>query len=189
MESGSIPETIERARNGDEVAVERLYHLQSRQVYGLCVRMTSDQAEAEDLTQEVFLQAFRKLTTFRGEAAFSTWIYRIATNVVLMRLRKKAHPAVSLEEMTRPNGAVSGRLKSIRPTEPTRSLVDRMSVQQALDQLPEGYKRVVVLHDIQGYGHSEIAELTGRPVGNSKSQLHRARQRLRQLLGAESAAC
>ncbi len=183
-----IAEIVERAKNGDEAAVESLYHLHSRRVYSLCLRMTCNEAEAEDLTQEIFLHAFRKLHTFRGEAAFSTWLYRLGTNVVLMRLRRKSRPEVSLEELTKPNGAVAGALDPMPRVDPTRTLVDRLSLRRALDQLPEGFKRVVVLHDIQGYGHSEIAELTGRSVGNSKSQLHKARRRLRQLLSVESPA-
>lgn len=185
-----VPETqlVARAQEGDEAAVESLYHLHSRRIYSLCLRMTCNDAEAEDLTQEIFLHAFRKIQTFRGEAAFSTWLYRLGTNIILMRLRKKSWPEVSLEEVTKPNGAVAGALNLIRRADPTRTLVDRLSLRRALDQLPEGFKSAVVLHDIQGYEHNEIAELTGRSVGNSKSQLHKARRRLRQLLSAESPA-
>ncbi len=128
MEDGTIAELVERAKTGDEAAIERLYYLHSRRVYSVCLRMTSNQAEAEDLTQEVFLQAFRKLRTFRGEAAFSTWIYRIATNLVLMRLRRKPRPEVSFEEITAPNGGFSRMLKSISYADPTRGLVVRLSL-------------------------------------------------------------
>ncbi len=189
MEGGTIVELVERAKTGDEDAVERLYHLHSRRVYGVCLRMTSNQAEAEDLTQEVFLQAFRKLRTFRGEAAFSTWIYRIAINLVLMRLRRKPRPEVSFDEITEPNGGSSRMPKSIGCADPTRDLVAALSLRRALEQLPAGFRKVFILHDIQGYGHNEIAELTGRSVGNSKSQLTRARRRLRELLDTRSPAC
>lgn len=187
MQEANIMEFVERAKNGDESAVEHLYHLHSRRVYSLCLRMTANQAEAEDLTQEVFLRAFRKLHTFRGESAFSTWLYRLGTNVVLMRLRKKARPEVSLEEQTWPNGSIAARTAAVGP-DATETLVDRVTLRLALKELPEGFRKVVVLHDLEGYCHHEIAELTGRSVGNSKSQLHKAHRRLRELLSAPSPA-
>lgn len=184
MQEANIMEFVERAKKGDEAAVEHLYHLHSRKIYSLCLRMTSNQAEAEDLTQEVFLRAFRKLHTFRGDSAFSTWLYRLGTNVVLMRLRKKARPEVSLEEQTRPNGSVAAALRAAAGPDATETLVDRMTLRLALEALPEGFRKVVVLHDFEGYCHHEIAELTGRSIGNSKSQLHKAHRRLRELLSA-----
>lgn len=183
-----VAELVRRARNGDEAAVERLYCLHSQRIYTLCLYMTSNQAEAEDLTQEAFLQAFRKLNAFRGEAAFSTWIYRIAINVVLMRFRRKKLPEVSLEDVTGHHGVPARIVRSDKLADPAGNLVDRLTLRRALDQLPKGFKRVLIMHDIQGYEHNEIAKLTGRTVGNSKSQLHRARRRLRELLGAASHA-
>lgn len=184
--SMAVPETqlIARAQEGDEAAVESLYRLHSRRVYSLCLRMTRNEAAAEDLTQEIFLQVFRKIRTFRGEAAFSTWLYRLGTNIVLMSLRKKERAEVSLEEVTQPDEVIN----PIRQADPTQTLVDRLSLRHAVDQLPEGFKSAIVLHDIQGYEHNEIAELTGRSVGNSKSQLHKARRRLRELLTIPSPA-
>lgn len=185
MDAQVTAQLVERAKDGDEAAFERLYHLHGRRVYALCLRMTSNVAEAEDLTQEAFLQAFRKVNTFRGEASFSTWIYRITTNVVLMRRRRKTHPEVSLEDATAQNGVTAGVAKFVRHADPAGKLLAKLSLHWAIDQLPEGYRNVFVLHDIQGYEHNEIAKLTGRSIGNSKSQLHKARERLRQLLAPE----
>jgi len=188
MKDSEIPELVQRAKDGDEEAMERLYHLHNRQIYGLCLRMTSNPTEAEDMTQEAFLQAFRKINTFRGDAAFFSWIYRIATNVVLMRRRKKVHPEVALEDATAPNGVAPGIIKFIKQPDPSRKLVDEMHLHWALDQLPDGFRNVLVMHDIEGYKHKEIAKRTGHSVGNSKSQLHNARHRLRELLTADSHA-
>lgn len=188
MDKGVTAQLVERAKQGEESAFERLYHLHSARVYSLCLRMTSNEAEAEDLTQEAFLQAFRKIGTFRGEASFSTWIYRVATNVVLMRRRKRVHVEVPLEDNTAPNGVTAGVIKFVNHPDPTRKLVAQLSLRSALNQLPEGYRKVFVLHDIQGYEHNEIAKLTGRSIGNSKSQLHKARERLRELLTSNSHA-
>lgn len=171
---------------GDQAATEELYRLHSRRIYSLCIRMVANQAEAEDLTQEIFLHAFRKISTFRGEAAFSTWLYRLGVNIVLMQLRKKSHPEVSLDEITWPNGEATRRIEPADKTDQARNLVDRLALRVALDQLPVGFKRVIVMHDMEGYNHREIAELTGRSVGNSKSQLHKARRRLRELLETEA---
>ena len=188
MDKQATAQLVERAKDGDEAAIERLYHLHCRQVYGLCLRMTSNQADAEDLTQEAFLQAFRKLGTFRGDSSFSTWIYRITTNVVLMQRRKKVHLQVPLEDSTAPNGITTGVIKFIIYPDPTGKLVDQLTLRSALDQLPDGYRKVFIMHDIQGYEHNEIAKMTGRSIGNSKSQLHKARERLRELLTADSQA-
>jgi len=145
--------------------------------------MVGNTAEAEDLTQEAFLQLFRKIATFRGESAFSTWLHRLCVNVVLMRLRKKALPETSLEETTEPDEETGGPRKDVGgPDLLLTGSVDRVNLQRAIDQLPPGYKSVFVLHDIQGYEHNEIAEIMGCSIGNSKSQLHKARMRLRELL-------
>lgn len=184
-ENGEVPEAeaIRLAQQGDAAAFERLYELHSRRVYSLCLRMVGNTAEAEDLTQESFLQLFRKIATFRGESAFSTWLHRLAVNVVLMKLRKKSGKETSLEQVTEPDeesgtprrdfGEVDVRLTGS---------IDRVNLQRAVDQLPPGYKSVFVLHDVQGYEHNEIAEIMGCSIGNSKSQLHKARMRLRELL-------
>jgi RNA polymerase sigma-70 factor (ECF subfamily) len=184
-ESGELSEAdaIRLAQRGDAAAFEHIYRLHSRRVYALCLRMVSNTAEAEDLVQEAFLQLFRKIHTFRGESAFSTWLHRLAVNVVLMRLRKKGLPETSLEEATEPDEESGTPRKDIGAPDPTLAgSIDRVNLERAIDELPPGYKQVFVLHDIQGYEHNEIAELMGCSVGNSKSQLHKARLRLRELL-------
>ena len=176
-------EAIRRAQQGDAEAFERLYRLHNRRVYALCVRMLGNTAEAEDLTQEAFLQLFRKIGTFRGESAFSTWLHRLAVNVVLMRLRKKTLAATSLEEVTEPDEDVGGPRKDIGgPDLRLSGSVDRVNLERAVEQLPPGYRSVFVLHDVQGYEHNEIATIMNCSIGNSKSQLHKARMRLRELL-------
>ena len=177
------PEAIRLAQQGDPAAFERIYRLHGRRVYALCLRMVGNTAEAEDLTQEAFLQLFRKIHTFRGESAFSTWLHRLSVNVVLMRLRKKTLPETSLEETTDPDEETGGPRKDFGgPDLRLSGSIDRVNLQRAVDQLPPGYKTVFVLHDVQGYEHNEIAEIMGCSIGNSKSQLHKARMRLRELL-------
>jgi RNA polymerase sigma-70 factor, ECF subfamily len=184
-ETGELPdaEVIRLAQLGDAAAFERLYQLHSRRVYSLCLRMVGNTAEAEDLTQEAFLQLFRKIATFRGESAFSTWLHRLAVNVVLMRLRKKSAVETSLEEVTEPDEESGGPRRDFGgPDLRLTGSIDRVNLQRAVEQLPPGYKAVFVLHDVQGYEHNEIADIMGCSIGNSKSQLHKARMRLRGLL-------
>ena len=177
-------ELIARAQNGDESAFEGLFHAYKRRIYLLCLRMVGNAAEAEELTQEAFLQLFRKIHTFRGESAFSTWLHRVAMNITLMRLRKRKTKDIPLE-----NG--DDAEKTDRPERQYGSadlaltgVIDRVCLDLAVTKLPEGYKRVFELHDVLGYEHNEIAKMLGCSVGNSKSQLHKARLRLRKLLGA-----
>ncbi len=184
-EASELPESeaIRLAQQGDATAFERIYRLHSRRVYALCLRMVGNTAEAEDLTQEAFLQLFRKIHTFRGESAFSTWLHRLAVNVVLMRLRKKSLPETSLEETTEPDEEAGGPRKEVGgPDLLLTGSIDRVNLERAIEQLPPGYKSVFLLHDVQGYEHNEIAEIMGCSIGNSKSQLHKARMRLRELL-------
>jgi RNA polymerase sigma-70 factor, ECF subfamily len=184
-ETGELPEAnaIRLAQQGDAAAFERLYALHSRRVYSLCLRMVGNTAEAEDLTQESFLQLFRKIATFRGESAFSTWLHRLAVNVVLMKLRKKSGKETSLEQVTEPDEESGAPRRDFgEPDVRLSGSIDRVNLQRAVEQLPPGYKAVFVLHDIQGYEHNEIAEIMGCSIGNSKSQLHKARMRLRDLL-------
>jgi RNA polymerase sigma-70 factor (ECF subfamily) len=176
-------DAIRLAQQGDESAFEHLYRMHGRRVYSLCLRMVGNTAEAEDLAQEAFLQLFRKIGTFRGESAFSTWLHRLAVNVVLMRLRRKTVVDASLEEVTEPDEESGGPRRDFGgPDLRLSGSIDRVNLQRAIDQLPQGYKTVFVLHDVQGYEHNEIAELMGCSIGNSKSQLHKARMRLRELL-------
>jgi RNA polymerase sigma-70 factor (ECF subfamily) len=184
-EASELPESeaIRLAQQGNAEAFERIYRLHSRRVYALCLRMVGNTTEAEDLTQEAFLQLFRKIHTFRGESAFSTWLHRLAVNVVLMRLRKKSLPETSLEETTEPDEESGGPRKEVGGLDLLLTgSIDRVNLERAIDQLPPGYRSVFVLHDIQGYEHNEIAEIMGCSIGNSKSQLHKARMRLRDLL-------
>src|ERR1700704_820984 len=184
-EPGELTEAdaIRLAQQGDASAFERIYRLHSRRVYALCLRMVGNTAEAEDLTQDAFLQLFRKIATFRGESAFSTWLHRLAVNVVLMKLRKKTLPETSLEETTDPDDESSGPRREIgAPDLLLTGSIDRVHLERAIEQLPPGYKQVFVLHDIQGFEHNEIAGLMSCSIGNSKSQLHKARMRLRELL-------
>jgi RNA polymerase sigma-70 factor (ECF subfamily) len=176
-------EVIRLAQQGDAAAFERLYRQHSRRVYALCLRMVGNPAEAEDLSQEAFLQLFRKIGTFRGESAFSTWLHRMAVNVVLMKLRKKALPVTSLDEFTEPDEEGGGPKRDVGAPDPAMlGSIDRVHLERAIEHLPPGYKQIFVLHDVQGYEHNEIAEIMGCSIGNSKSQLHKARMRLRELL-------
>jgi RNA polymerase sigma-70 factor (ECF subfamily) len=176
-------DAIRLAQQGNAEAFEFIYRMHSRRVYALCLRMVGNTAEAEDLAQEAFLQLFRKIQTFRGESAFSTWLHRLSVNVVLMKLRKKSLPETSLEEMTEPDEESAGPRKDVGSLDPTLvGSIDRLNLERAVDQLPPGYKQVFVLHDVQGYEHNEIAKMMGCSIGNSKSQLHKARLRLRELL-------
>jgi RNA polymerase sigma-70 factor (ECF subfamily) len=176
-------EAIRLAQAGDAPAFEFLYHLHSRRVYALCLRMVNNPSDAEDLMQEAFLQLFRKIGTFRGESAFSTWLHRMTVNVVLMRLRKKSLPVTSLEETTEPDEETGGPRKDVgAPDLRLSGAVDRVNLERSVEKLPPGYRTVFVLHDVQGFEHNEIADIMGCSVGNSKSQLHKARSRLRELL-------
>jgi len=176
-------DAIRLAQAGDAAAFEFLYQLHGRRVYALCLRMVNNPSDAEDLMQEAFLQLFRKIGTFRGESAFSTWLHRMTVNVVLMRLRKKSLPVASLEETTEPDEETGGPRKDIgAPDLRLSGAVDRVNLERSVDKLPPGYRTVFVLHDVQGYEHNEIADIMGCSVGNSKSQLHKARTRLRLLL-------
>jgi len=176
-------EAIRLAQQGDAGAFERIYRLHSRRVYALCLRMVGNAAEAEDLTQDAFLQLFRKIGTFRGESAFSTWLHRLAVNVVLMKLRKKTLPVTSLDEPTDPEDESSAPRREVGvPDLLLTGSIDRVHLERAIEQLPPGYRQVFVMHDVQGFEHNEIAGLMECSIGNSKSQLHKARMRLRELL-------
>jgi RNA polymerase sigma-70 factor (ECF subfamily) len=177
----SEAEAIERAKQGDAEAFEALYNLHKRRVYSLCLRMTANTAAAEDLTQEAFLQLFRKIGTFRGESAFSTWLHRMAVNVVLMQLRKKGLPVVPLEENIETEEETPRKEPGADDPRLAGS-IDRMQLQRSIASLPPGYRMIFLLHDVEGYEHNEIAEMVGCSIGNSKSQLHKARMKLREIL-------
>jgi RNA polymerase sigma-70 factor (ECF subfamily) len=175
-------QAIERAKHGDAQAFQALYDRHKRRVYSLCLRMTANTAEAEDLTQEAFLQLYRKIATFRGESAFSTWLHRLSVNVVLMHLRKKNLPVVSLDETTQVGEDDSPKKDFGADDLALAGSIDRLQLQKAVDDLPPGYRTIFVLHDVHGYEHNEIAAIVGCSIGNSKSQLHKARMKLRDML-------
>jgi len=179
----SQAEIIQRACEGDQTAFECLYRSHCKRVYAVCLRMVGDMTEAEDLTQEAFLLLFRKIHTFRGESAFSTWLHRLVVNTVLMHLRKKSLPVVSMETGPAPDGETTSSTVEIAASDLLlEGSIDRINLGRCVAQLPAGSRAIFVLHDIQGYQHREIAEMLGRSVGVSKSQLHKARKRLRELL-------
>jgi RNA polymerase sigma-70 factor, ECF subfamily len=174
-------ELVKRAQEGDSDAFAALFHAHKGRVYSICLRMTNNTAQAEDLTQDAFLQVFRKLDTFKGNSALSTWLYRIAVNTVLMHFRKKALKQISLDEpssqdvkqVRREYGSRDGRLSGS---------VDRIALIRAIKDLPAGYRTIFLLHEVEGYEHQEIAKILDCSVGNSKSQLHKAKLRIREFL-------
>jgi RNA polymerase sigma-70 factor (ECF subfamily) len=176
-------EAIRLAQEGNSEGFERLYRLHSRRVYGLCLHMSKDPIEAEDFTQDAFLQAFRKIQSFRGDSLFSTWLHRLTVNIVLMGFRKRKRPKISLDEAIELNEESRKLIVEFsRPDLTLNGLIDRINLVKAINQLPRGCKKMLLLHDIQGYKHDEISRMVGCSVENSKSQLHRARMRLRRLL-------
>lgn len=167
--------------NGSEV-FEDIYRTYAKLVYGVCLRNLRDPIEAEDAAQDVFVRVLLKLHTFRGEAAFSSWLYRLAMNVVLMRFRKN-RKSISLDEV--PELEINDRMNTDITEAYSSNAIDKIDLQTAIKHLPPGVKTVFVLHDIQGYRHRQIAQIFGYSEGNSKAQLHRARIRLRKLLKGE----
>lgn len=168
----------QKAAMGDMVAFEEIYQRHHRRVYSICLRMLQNAYEAEDLTQDVFIQLYRKIGSFRGDSAFTTWLHRMTVNQVLMHFRKRN---VKYEKVTdegeTPDQVVNGT------ADPERMrVVDKIALENAIEQLPTGYKNVFVLHDVEGFEHEEVARILGCSVGTSKSQLHKARLKLRKLL-------
>jgi len=170
---------VQRALQGDGDAFAALFQVHKGRVYAVCLRMTNNPADADDLTQEAFIQAFRKLATFRGESALSTWLHRVAVNTALMHFRRHAHTKATLEG---PADQDAVRREFGRQDDRLRNSLDRIALTRALDALPSGYRTIFELHEISGYGHREIARLLQCSVGNSKSQLHKAKQRIRECL-------
>ena len=167
----------ERRVRGELRPFEELFKLHHGKVYALCLRMTRNTAEAEDLSQEVFVQVFRKLASFRGESAFSTWLHRLTVNLVLMYFRKNRRRKEQLTENGElPESIVKGRNQTSFP------ILDRLALDEAIVKLPPGYRAVFLLHDVEGLQHLEIANILGCSVGTSKSQLHKARMKMRCLL-------
>jgi RNA polymerase sigma-70 factor (ECF subfamily) len=171
-------ELTQAAAAGNMVAFEEIYQRHHRRVYSICLRMLQNATEAEDLTQDVFIQLYRKIGSFRGDSAFTTWLHRLTVNQVLMHFRKRnVKFEKTTEEGETPVQIVGG-------TENPRKMpvVDKIAIENAIAQLPNGYRNVFVLHDVEGYEHEEVAKILGCSVGTSKSQLHKARLKLRKLL-------
>jgi len=163
-----------RARGGDTEAFEALYRRHAGRTFALCLRLCGDPARAETLVQDAFVRAWQKLPTFEGRSAFGTWLHRLTVNLVIEELRAEARRqgrVFSIEDLT--------TLEVSRPAAPPGTALD---LERAIAALPAGARLVFVLHDVQGYRHEEIAEMTGLSVGTSKSQLHRARRLLREAL-------
>jgi RNA polymerase sigma-70 factor, ECF subfamily len=179
---GAEHQLISRAIKGEESAFAELFESHKNHVYSLCLRMTGNVAEAEDLTQDAFIQVFRKLGTFRGDSALSTWIYRVAVNTALMHFRKKALRQVSLDERPQGQDTPRERIDLCQDDGRLRGTVDRIALTRAIGELPQGYRTIFLLHDVEGYGHQEIARLLKCSIGNSKSQLHKARLKIRESL-------
>lgn len=165
-------EWVERARQADRSAFESLYRLHVDKIYGLCLRMTGNASEAEDCTQDAFIQAWRKLGKFRGDSAFSSWLHRIAVNAVLVRMRKSRREQDRIQAVT----DISPAAKTVGDSGNLEDL------QKAVDELPAGARRVFVLHAVYGYSHDETSSMLGIAVGTSKAQLHRAKRLLAQQL-------
>ncbi|MGD0738219.1 MAG: sigma-70 family RNA polymerase sigma factor [Terracidiphilus sp.] len=175
-------DVLARAQAGDHQAFAQLYTLHKRRIYSLCLRMVGNVAEAEDLTQEAFLQLHRKIATFRGDSAFSTWLHRLAINVVLMQLRKKGLSLISLDEAMEPNPEEGPSRSFGAPDLMLTGAIDRLVLERAIADLPAGYRLIFILHDVEGFEHNEIASMLECSIGNSKSQLHKARLKLREAL-------
>jgi RNA polymerase sigma-70 factor (ECF subfamily) len=180
-----LDEVLVRAQAGDPDAFSQLYLLHKKRVFVICIRMVRDFSLAEDLTQETFLQLHRKLTSFRGESLFITWLHRMTVNIVLMRLRKGVLPVVSLDQMMAniPEGNAGRAFGACDRAQ--AGVFDRAAIERAMDTLEPRNRRFFLLHDVHGLDHREIATLEGCSVGSSKSRLHTARLALRSALSAQ----
>ncbi len=166
----------QQAAGGDESAFEAIYKRHFRRVYALCLRMMGNPTEAEDLTQETFTHLYRKIGSFRGESAFTTWLHRMTVNQVLMHFRKRS----TRSEKTTAEGETPVQIVAGTQNPDRMPIIDRIALDKAIAQLPPGYRTVFMLHDVEGYEHDEIAQMLGVAEGTSKSQLHKARLKLRQ---------
>ena len=178
IKSAKDYELTKLSAKGDMMAFEEIYNRHHRRVYSICLRMLQNTTEAEDLTQDVFIQLHRKIGSFRGDSAFTTWLHRLMVNQVLMHFRKRN---VKFEKTTEEGETP---IQIVGGTQNPRKMpvVDKIAIQDAIAQLPDGYRNVFVLHDVEGYEHEEVARILGCSVGTSKSQLHKARLKLRKLL-------
>jgi len=165
-------ELIHRAQQGDRAAFETLYHAHVGRVYALCLRLTADRALAEERTQDAFVRAWERLATFRGESAFSSWLYRLTVNEVLLGRRAERRREARIVTTDDPAAL----------EQPRAATGTGLDLERAVAALPAGAREVFVLHEVEGYRHEEIAQLTGVAVGTSKAQLFRARRLLREAL-------
>jgi RNA polymerase sigma-70 factor (ECF subfamily) len=173
-----------RCRDGDAGAFEAIYRQHAGRLYNLAVRMSGSVHEAEDLLQEVFLQAYRKMGSYRGEASLGTWLYRLGVNHCLDRLRGRR----AKQERVTDSLDVEGRPEPAAAPAAALAAVSRMDLERAIGQLPDGSRAAFLLHDVEGFEHREIAAMLGVAVGTSKSQVHKARLRLRRILADADAA-
>jgi len=165
--------------DSEQQTFHELYQKYHERVYLICLRMTQNSSESEDLTQDVFIRLFRTLGSFRGESAFTTWLHRLTVNLVLMHFRKRKRR----RELTSANGELPAYIVAGTQDPRRMRIVDRILLSEVITKLPEGYRQAIILHDIQGLEHGEIAERRGRSIGTSKSQLHKGRVMLRRLIG------
>lgn len=174
-------EMIVRARQGDREALAEMYRSYRDNVYRICLRMVRNPSDAEDLTQETFLRVIKKIHTFRGDSQFSTWLYRVTKNVALMQLRKPKCATLRTDDARDRDEMIDLANRASRPETDSRA-ADGVLLEVAIQQLPSGYGKVLVLHDVLGYRHTEISKMTGITANNSKSRLCRARRMLRGVL-------
>ena len=166
----------------DQQAFDELYQKYYERVYSICFRMTQNAFESEDLTQDVFIRLFQTIGSFRGESAFTTWLYRLTVNLVLMHFRKRKRRVDQING----NGELPAYIVPGSQNPKRMRIVDRILLSEVITKLPDGYRQAIILHDVQGLQHKEIAEARGRSVGTSRSQLHRGRAMLRELIAGPS---
>lgn len=177
-------ELARRAAEGDAAAFEEIHSRYRRLVYAIALRMTRNAADAEDLTQESFISVLRHVGSFRGEASLASWLYRLTANQVKMHFRRRRNKPEGQMSVVASTTSAAGGECGVSASR----ITDRLIIEQALQQLPAGYRAAFLLHDVAGYEHKEIGRLLGYSAGNSKSQLHRARAKLRKLLSAQTPA-
>jgi RNA polymerase sigma-70 factor (ECF subfamily) len=172
-------ELAKRCRNGDAAAFEELYRQHAARLYNMAFRMAGSAHEAEDLLQEVFLHAYRKLGSFRGDSSLGTWLYRLGMNQCLDYLRGRQAKMKQATDSLDDEGAA----EPAAPMSPTPIAVNRLDLERAIGRLPQGCRAAFLLHDVEGFEHNEVAKILGVSEGTSKSQVHKARMKLRAMLG------
>lgn len=182
----SQSELVVRAQAGDHQAFSEIYERHKKRVFSICMRIVRDYALAEDLSQETFLQVHRKITSFRGDSDFTTWLHRLAVNTVLMHMRKRSLSVVSLDHMMNDAPEEHAARDFGARDLAQAGVIDRLTIDRALATLAPGYRMIYQLHDVEGFNHFEIAEMQDCTCGNSKSQLHKARRALRGTLLAQA---